>query len=165
MKYHQSQILWYPKCCFLSPTSWQPLFNDTAISSLLSLQAYQHKRITVSRNLQMYIVWSLLAWSESYPKCATVNIQQQTWMFKSLITRCWWYSAIGYKLRMMNSGRRNCKVQILAYFYIGIYFQKSNKNFRLVNNCIQIHPACLKVNIISQKWIKDCWLDKMYIQC
>ena len=23
VKYEQSQLLWYPRCCFLSPTSWQ----------------------------------------------------------------------------------------------------------------------------------------------
>ena len=25
-KYQQSQLLWYPRCCFLTPTSWQPLY-------------------------------------------------------------------------------------------------------------------------------------------
>jgi hypothetical protein len=34
----QFQLLWYPKCCFLRPTSWQPLFIVTAFSSLMTLQ-------------------------------------------------------------------------------------------------------------------------------
>jgi len=32
MKYQQSQLLWYRRCCFLSPTSWQPLFIAIAVS-------------------------------------------------------------------------------------------------------------------------------------
>jgi hypothetical protein len=53
---HQSQLLWYPRYCFLSPTKWQPLFIATATSwqplftlrvdtRLLPLQVYQHTKI------------------------------------------------------------------------------------------------------------------------
>ena len=38
VKYQQSQLLWYPRCCFLSPTSWQPLFVATA-----SLHVCKHR--------------------------------------------------------------------------------------------------------------------------
>jgi hypothetical protein len=31
----QSQLSWYPRCCFLSPKSWQPLFTAKAVSTLI----------------------------------------------------------------------------------------------------------------------------------
>jgi len=45
VKYQRSQLLWYPRCCFLSPTSWQPLFTATADTPLMSLQVYQNTEI------------------------------------------------------------------------------------------------------------------------
>jgi hypothetical protein len=49
---HQhSQLLWYPRCCFLSPVSWQPLFTATAQSSFVSFQACQQTTIIKSKFL------------------------------------------------------------------------------------------------------------------
>jgi len=58
--YQQSQLLWYPRCCFLSPTSWQPLFIATAVSCLMSLQACQNTTI-MSHNTPFYSVRTLAA--------------------------------------------------------------------------------------------------------
>ena len=49
MKHQQSQLLWYPRCCFLSPTSWQPLFTAGVDTFLMSLQVCQHKEIWWTR--------------------------------------------------------------------------------------------------------------------
>ena len=61
MKYQQSQLLWYPRCCFLSPTSWQPLFTATAVSSTdvsSCLPKYNNHNIT---KLNFYSVQPLPA--------------------------------------------------------------------------------------------------------
>ena len=50
VQYQQSQLLWYPRCCFLSPTSWQPLFRATAVSSLMSLHFCQNTTTIISQN-------------------------------------------------------------------------------------------------------------------
>jgi len=60
MKYQQTQLLLYPRCCFLSPTSWQPLYTVTTVSSLMSLQVCQHTTI-ISQNLNFYSVQPLPA--------------------------------------------------------------------------------------------------------
>ena len=49
VKYQQSQLLWFPRCCFLHPASQQPLFMATAVSSLMSLQACQNKTTVISK--------------------------------------------------------------------------------------------------------------------
>jgi hypothetical protein len=54
MKYQQSQLLWYPRCCFLSPTLWQRLSTVTAASNLMSVQACQHKTIILSHNTILF---------------------------------------------------------------------------------------------------------------
>ena len=41
VKYQQSQLLWYPRCCFLSPTSRQPLFVATAVYCVMAVQICQ----------------------------------------------------------------------------------------------------------------------------
>ena len=61
MKYQQSQLLWYPRCCFLSPTSRQPLFTATAVSSTdvsSCLPKYNNHNIT---KLNFYSVQPLPA--------------------------------------------------------------------------------------------------------
>jgi hypothetical protein len=52
VKFQKSQLSRYPRCCFLSPTSWQPVFTATAVSFLVSLQACQYKTTIFSHNLQ-----------------------------------------------------------------------------------------------------------------
>ena len=43
VKYQQFQLLWYPRCFFLSPTSWQPFFTAKAVYCLMSLHVCQNK--------------------------------------------------------------------------------------------------------------------------
>jgi hypothetical protein len=59
MQYQQFQLLWYSRCCFFSPPSWQPFFTATVDTSLMSLQVCQHKYH--EHNLELHSVWPLPA--------------------------------------------------------------------------------------------------------
>ena len=61
MKYQKSQLFWYPRCCFLSPTSQQPLFTATAVYCLVSLHVCQNTKTIISQNLNFYAIWPLPA--------------------------------------------------------------------------------------------------------
>jgi len=61
MKYQQSQLLWYPRCGFLSSASWQPLFTATAVSPLMYIHVCQNTTNIISQNLNSYSVPSLSA--------------------------------------------------------------------------------------------------------
>ena len=63
--YQQSQLLWFPRCCFLRPTSWQALFVATQGYTLMSVQSCQHTAIIMSHNLQ-YIQYGHLLVTCSY---------------------------------------------------------------------------------------------------
>jgi len=90
VKHQQSQPLWYPRCCFLSPTSRQHLPTTTANYPLMSLQACQHTANIMSHNVQFYSVRPLAADpSHSYTKCPTANIQHHIYCSWYLATK-WW---------------------------------------------------------------------------
>jgi len=55
---NKSQLLWYSRWCFLSPTSWPPLFRAIENSSVMFLHSCQHTKILISHCLQLNAVWS-----------------------------------------------------------------------------------------------------------
>ena len=75
VQHHQSQLFWYPRCCFLNPPSWQPLFTATDVSCLMSLQVCKHTAITMSHNIKFYSALLIPAEiSEPCLKCPNPNI-------------------------------------------------------------------------------------------
>jgi hypothetical protein len=73
-EYQQSQMLWYPRCCFLSPTSWQPLFTATVCTSLVSLQVCQRKQISWT---QFTVAFHMaISCSGTCLLCPNINIQR-----------------------------------------------------------------------------------------
>ena len=55
MKYQPTQLLWYPRCCFLSPTSWQPLFKFLSGSSP-GLPTYNNHH-AIDLQFTVYSMW------------------------------------------------------------------------------------------------------------
>ena len=74
MKYQQSQLLWYPRCCFLSPTSQKPLSTATAVSDVSpGLPTYSNHDVT------QYIVIVYKATRCWHPQPRAQNIQLPTY--------------------------------------------------------------------------------------
>jgi len=79
MQYQQSQLLWYPRCCFLSPTSWQPLSTNTVVLSLMLLHACQHTKSRISHFIQrIQYGHLLLISSELHPPLQKMSNCQNT---------------------------------------------------------------------------------------
>ena len=76
MQHQQSQLLWYPRCRFLRPTSWQPLFVATAVYCVMSVQTCQHKTNTIKKIKFIFSTPLSADPSHSHTNCPTTNTQR-----------------------------------------------------------------------------------------
>jgi hypothetical protein len=82
VQYQKAQPLWYPRCCFLSSTSWQPLYVARAICSLMSVEPCQQ--------IQSHILYSALHMVISCPPVQCVKILKYNITFYFL-SAYWFY--------------------------------------------------------------------------
>jgi hypothetical protein len=92
----KSQLSRYQRCCFLSPTSWQPFSTNTTNSSLMSLQSCQHRAIKISQSFQYiqngHLLVTCLYFCLGYIRnafVATITTVTHNWRYfdLSLLTR------------------------------------------------------------------------------